>query len=157
MRLIVGLVLITNLMDAARGSALMPLCSDDRLCGAAALGVLVTVPGGCALLGNVAFGFVAHRVPRRVTLAVCFVLVGGPSSAAFALGAPLPVLVAVTALAGLAAPFRYFPGNDGWAGSRMPDSRLRSRGPIVPGLRASSIARQQNWRLLRRRLKWNYY
>ncbi|KJC63063.1 MFS transporter [Agreia bicolorata] len=103
MRLIVGLVLITNLMDAARGSTLLPLYANDRLGGAAALGLLVAVMGGCALVGNIAFGFVAHRVGRRVTLVVCFTIAGGPASAAFALGAPLPVLVAVTALAGLAA------------------------------------------------------
>jgi MFS family permease len=103
MRLIVGLVLITNLLDAARGSTLMPLYANDRLGGAAALGLLVAVMGGCALVGNVAFGFVAHRAPRRVTFAVCFALAGGPSSAAFALGAPLPVLIAMTALSGLAA------------------------------------------------------
>ncbi|GEP28612.1 MFS transporter [Cryobacterium levicorallinum] len=103
MRLIVGLVLFTNLLDAARGSTLMPLYANDRLDGAAALGLLVAVMGGCALVGNIAFGFVAHRVPRRSTLAVCFALAGGPSSAAFAVGAPLPVLVAMTALSGLAA------------------------------------------------------
>ena len=103
MRLLVGLVLVTNLLDAARGSTLLPLYANDRLGGAAALGLLVATMGGCALLGNVAFGFVAHRVPRRVTFAVCFTLAGGPSSLAFALGAPLPVLVAATALAGLAA------------------------------------------------------
>ncbi|MBG6239732.1 MFS family permease [Mycetocola sp. CAN_C7] len=103
MKLIVGLVLITNLFDAARGSALMPLYAHERLGGAAALGLLVAVMGGCALVGNVVFGFVAHRVPRRVTFALCFALAGGPSSAAFAVGAPLPVLVAMTALSGLAA------------------------------------------------------
>lgn len=103
MRLVVGLVLVTNLLDAARGSTLMPLYANDRLGGAPALGLLVAVMGGCALVGNVAFGFVAHRVPRRVTLAVCFALAGGPSSAAFAVGAPLPVLVAMTVLSGLAA------------------------------------------------------
>ena len=103
MRLIVGLVLATNLLDAARGSTLLPLYANDRLGGAAALGLLVAVMGGCALIGNIAFGFVAHRVPRRVTFALCFALAGGPSSAAFAFGAPLPVLVALTALSGLAA------------------------------------------------------
>jgi MFS family permease len=103
MRLIVALVLVTNLFDAARSSSMLPLYASERLGGAAALGLLVAVMGGAALLGNVAFGFVAHRVPRRVTFAVCFVLVGGPPNVAFALGAPLPVLVATTALAGLAA------------------------------------------------------
>ena len=103
MRLIVALVLVTNLLDAARGSTLLPLYANDRLGGAASLGLLVATMGGCALLGNVVFGFVAHRVPRRVTFALCFALAGGPSSLAFALGAPLPVLVAATALSGLAA------------------------------------------------------
>ena len=103
MRLIVALVLVTNLFDAARASSMVPLYADERLGGAAALGLLVAVMGGAALVGNVAFGFVAHRVPRRVTFAVCFALAGGPPNAAFALGAPLPVLVAAVALAGLAA------------------------------------------------------
>ena len=103
MRLLVGLVLITNLLDAARSSTLMPLYANERLGGAAALGLLVGVMAGCALIGNVAFGFVAHLVPRRVTFAVCFVLAGGPSSAALAFGAPFPVLIAAIALSGLAA------------------------------------------------------
>jgi len=103
MRLIVALVLVTNLLDSARASSMVPLYANDRLGGAAALGLLVAVMGGAALVGNVAFGFVAHRVPRRVTFAVCFLLAGGPPNAAFALGAPLPVLVATVAVAGLAA------------------------------------------------------
>jgi len=103
MRLIVALVLVTNLLDAARASSMVPLYANDKLGGAAALGLLVAVMGGAALIGNVTFGFVAHRVPRRVTFAICFAVAGGPSNAAFALGAPLPVLVATVALAGLAA------------------------------------------------------
>jgi len=103
MRLLVGLVLVTNLLDSARSATLLPLYAADRLGGAADLGLLVAVMGGCALVGSVGFGFVAHRMPRRVTFAICFTLAGGPSSAAFALGAPLPWLVAATALSGLAA------------------------------------------------------
>ena len=103
MRLVVGLVLVTNLFDAARGSTLMPLYANDRLGGAAALGLLVAVAAGSALLGNVGFGFVAHRVPRRVLFAVCFMIAGGPLSGAFALGAPLPVLLAASAVSGLAS------------------------------------------------------
>lgn len=103
MRLVVGLVLVTNLFDAARGSSLMPLYANDRLGGAAALGLLVAVAAGSALLGNVGFGFIAHRVPRRVFFAVCFMIAGGPLSGAFALGAPLPVLLAASAVSGLAS------------------------------------------------------
>jgi MFS family permease len=103
MRLVVALVLVTNLFDAARASSMVPLYANERLGGAGALGLVVAVMGGAALVGNVAFGFVAHRVPRRVTFALCFALAGGPPNAAFALQAPLPVLVAAVAVAGLAA------------------------------------------------------
>ena len=103
LRAVIALVLVTNLLDAARSSTLLPLYADDRLGGAAALGLLVAVLGGSALIGNVAFGAVAHRLPRRVTFSICFALAGAPSSAALALGAPLPLLVAAFALSGLAA------------------------------------------------------
>lgn len=103
MRLIVGLVLVTNLLDAARSSALLPLYANAELGGAADLAVIVAVMGGCALAGNIAFGFVAHRMPRRLTFALCFIVAGGPSSAVFAFGAPFPVLVAAVAVSGLAA------------------------------------------------------
>ncbi|WP_400160410.1 MFS transporter [Arthrobacter sp. BPSS-3] len=78
MKLIIGLVLITNMFDAARSSSLMPLYAHDRLGGATALGLLVAVMAGCALAGNVAFGFIAHRVPRRLTFALCFAIAGAP-------------------------------------------------------------------------------
>lgn len=103
MRLIVGMVLITNLLDAARSSTLLPLYANAELGGAGALAVIVAVMGGCALVGNIAFGFVAHRVPRRLTFAICFLIAGGPSSAVFAFGAPFAVLIAVVAVSGLAA------------------------------------------------------
>ena len=103
MRAIVLLVLVTNLFDAARSSSLMPIYAADRLGGAAALGALVAVMGGGALVGSIVFGFVAHRMPRRVTFSICFMLAGGPSLAAFAFGAPLPWLLVATALSGLAA------------------------------------------------------
>ncbi len=103
MRLIVGMVLVTNLLDAARSASLMPLYANAELGGAGALAVIVAVMGGCALMGNIAFGFIAHRMPRRVTFALCFLVAGGPSSAVFALGAPFPVLVAAAGVSGLAA------------------------------------------------------
>ena len=48
-------------------------------------------------------GMVAHRLPRRVTFSVCFVLVGAVSHVPFAMGLPLPVLVAGAVVAGGAA------------------------------------------------------
>ncbi|GAA4266913.1 MFS transporter [Frondihabitans peucedani] len=103
LRILVALVLVTNLLDAARSNTLLPLYADQRLGGAGALGWIVACFGGSALVGSVLFGFVAHRVPRRVTFSVCFVLAGGPSLCVFALGLPVPWLIAGMVVSGLAA------------------------------------------------------
>ncbi|BDZ49902.1 hypothetical protein GCM10025867_21430 [Frondihabitans sucicola] len=103
LRLLIGMILITNLLDAARSNTLLPLYADQRLGGAGALGWIVASFGGSALIGSVLFGFVAHRVPRRVTFSVCFVLAGGPSLVVFALGLSVPWLVAGSIVSGLAA------------------------------------------------------
>jgi MFS family permease len=102
-RLVVALVLVTNLLDAARSTTLLPLYADQQLGGAQALGLVTGVFGGAAFLGSVAFGYVAHRVPRRVVFALCFVLAGGPSLVVPALGLGLPWMLASAALSGLAA------------------------------------------------------
>ncbi len=102
-RLVIALVLITNLLDAARSTTLLPLYAADTLGGAQALGFVTGTFGGAAFLGSVAFGYVAHRVPRRITFVVCFVLAGGPSLLVPALGLGLPWMLAASALSGLAA------------------------------------------------------
>ncbi|MFJ3384900.1 MULTISPECIES: MFS transporter [unclassified Curtobacterium] len=102
-RLIIALVLVTNLLDAARSTTLLPLYADERLGGAQALGFMTGTFGGAAFLGSLVFGYVAHRVPRRITFVVCFVLAGGPSLVAPALGLGLPWVLGAAAVSGLAA------------------------------------------------------
>jgi MFS family permease len=102
-RLVIALVLVTNLLDAARSTTLLPLYADERLGGAQALGFVTGTFGGAAFLGSLVFGYVAHRVPRRITFVVCFVLAGGPSLLVPALGLGLPWMLAASALSGLAA------------------------------------------------------
>ncbi|MBF4608093.1 MFS transporter [Curtobacterium sp. VKM Ac-1393] len=102
-RLVIALVLVTNLLDAARSTTLLPLYAADALGGAQALGFVTGTFGGAAFLGSVAFGYVAHRVPRRITFVLCFVLAGGPSLLVPALGLGLPWMLAASAVSGLAA------------------------------------------------------
>ncbi|WIE64751.1 MFS transporter [Curtobacterium sp. MCLR17_036] len=102
-RLVVALVLVTNLLDAARSTTLLPLYAADVLGGAQALGFATGTFGGAAFIGSVAFGYVAHRVPRRATFVVCFVLAGGPSLLVPALGLGLPWMLGAAAVSGLAA------------------------------------------------------
>jgi len=103
LRLIVGMVLVTNLLDAARSSSLLPLYAEERLGGPAALGIVVGAFGASAFAGSLLFGLVAHRVRRRPVYVLGFLLAGGPSLLAPALGAELPWLVAASVLSGLAA------------------------------------------------------
>lgn len=103
LRLIVCVVLVTNALDAARFSVLLPLYGSERLDGAISVGLLSGALGGGAVVGSLLFGAVGHRIPRRPLFVVAFVLTGGPSSAAFALALPFPSLLVMLALTGLAA------------------------------------------------------
>ncbi len=103
LRLIVATVLVTNLLDAARSSALLPLYAEERLGGPAALGFVGGAFGAAAFAGSLLFGLVAHRVRRRPVYVLGFLLAGGPSLLAPALGAELPWLIAASLVSGLAA------------------------------------------------------
>ena len=103
LRAVVVLVLCTNLLDAAKSTVLLPVAAEAHLGGAVAFGLLVGTMGGGALLGSLLFAAVGHRLPRRPLFVVGFLLAGGPPLLALAAAVPLPVQLAVTAVAGLAA------------------------------------------------------
>lgn len=102
LRGLVALVFVTNTLDAARGGTLMPLYATRELDGAASLGLISGVFGAAALTGSLAFGFFAHRLPRRVPFAICFT-VAGCFAFAPALGWGTAGLVATAVVCGLAA------------------------------------------------------
>ncbi|MEU4835522.1 MFS transporter [Streptosporangium sp. NPDC023615] len=103
LRAIVALVLVTNVFDAAKSTVLLPLVAQRELGGATTLGILIGVSGGGALVGALAFSAFAHRFPRRATFVVAFTLVGAPPFLALAAKAPLPVVIGVFAVSGVAA------------------------------------------------------
>lgn len=102
LRSLILLVLVTNALDAARSATLMPLYAAERLDGAASLGFIVAAFGGGALAGTVLFGFVAHRLPRRIPFVICF-SIAGLSLCAPALGFDTVWLVVTSLVAGFAA------------------------------------------------------
>ncbi|RLP68541.1 MFS transporter [Mycetocola reblochoni] len=102
LRRFLGLILIVNMLDAARSGPLLPLYSTQYLGGAASLGIIVAVFGGCALAGSLLFGFVAHRVHRRSTFVLCLALVA-LSLLPPALGLGMAWMVGVSVISGLAA------------------------------------------------------
>jgi MFS family permease len=103
LRAIVVLVLLTNLLDAAKTTVLLPVYADRALGGGAAFGLLVGVFAAGALLGNLSYGAVGHRLPRRLVFVVAFALAGGPPTLAMAAALPLAGLVAVVAVSGFCA------------------------------------------------------
>ncbi|SCG36847.1 MFS transporter [Micromonospora humi] len=103
LRAMVLLVLVTNLFDAAKSNVLLPVVADRELGGPAAFGLLVGVMGGGALIGSLVFSAIGHRLPRRATFVTAFAICGAPPLWALAAAPPLPVVVAVVAVAGLAA------------------------------------------------------
>jgi MFS family permease len=103
-RLIAGItsmVMVTNLLDAAYSSVLVPVFARDVLHSSVALGLLGGTFGGGALLGTVIYGVVGPRLPRWPVYTVAFLVVGGPRF--FLLGAapPMPVILAGCLFAGL--------------------------------------------------------
>ena len=103
LRAIVLLVTLTNAIDAAGMTVLKPVYATEVLHDPAMLGFMVGCFAAGALTGSAIFGVFGHRYSGRLMFATCFVLAGAPPYLAMALGAPLPVLLPVLALSGLAA------------------------------------------------------
>ncbi|MFB6609783.1 MFS transporter [Agromyces sp. NPDC056379] len=103
LRSIVLLVTLTNAIDAAGMTVLKPVYATQVLGDPAVLGFMVGCFAAGALTGSALFAAAGHRYSGRVVFALCFVLAGTPPYLAMALGAPVPVLLPILTLSGLAA------------------------------------------------------
>jgi MFS family permease len=93
-RLVAGLttmVMVTNLLDAAYSSVLVPVYARDVLHSSVGLGLIGGVFGGGALAGTLIYGLVGPRLPRWPVFTASFLIVGAPRF--FLLGAEPPLLV----------------------------------------------------------------
>ncbi|MGW6838183.1 MFS transporter [Streptomyces sp. NPDC054949] len=105
-RLLTGItlmVMVTNGLDQGWSSVLLPVHGREALGGPTALGLMVSVFGGFALLGALLYGAWGERYRPRTVFAVAFLLCGAPRYvvAAFT-DTPLPLAVTM-ALSGLGA------------------------------------------------------
>jgi MFS family permease len=103
LRNLVLMIVVTNCFDAAGITVLMPAYASTVGADGAIFGVMVAVFSGGALAGAGLFTWLGQRWPRRPVLVVSFLLAGAPPYLAMAAGVPVPVLLAVLAVAGLAA------------------------------------------------------
>lgn len=99
------MVAITNLLDAAWAAVLMPVWAVESGEGAAALGLLFAVFSGSSALGAACAAVWAARLPRFKVYLFAFLLTGLPRFVVFAVGAPVPAIVAVFVVGGFASGF----------------------------------------------------
>jgi MFS family permease len=103
LRAIVGMVAVTNLLDAALSGVLLAVWARQQGGGAGLMGVVAAVLGCGAVVGALAAAAIGHRLPRRLTFTVGFFLIGGPRFAVLGLGAPLWLVLAVMFVGGIGA------------------------------------------------------
>ncbi|MFJ5833872.1 MFS transporter [Streptomyces sp. NPDC093089] len=97
------MVMITNGLAQSWSAVLLPVHAREELGGSTALGLLVAVFGGCALVGALLYAAVGHRFPRRPVVAVGFLLAGAPVYVTAALTDTTAPLLVAMAFGGLGA------------------------------------------------------
>ncbi|MFB7474433.1 MFS transporter [Kitasatospora sp. NPDC056184] len=99
------MIAVTNLLDAAFITVLVPVWARESGGGPAAIGLTGTVWGVAAVAGSLIAAAVAHRLPRRTVFFAGFLLAGAPRFVVLALGAPMSVVVTVFVLSGFGSGF----------------------------------------------------
>lgn len=103
LRAIAGMVATTNLLDAAMSTVLIAVWARSQGGGAGLMGVVVASLGCGAVIGALTAAAVGHRLPRRATFTLGFLVGGAPRFVVLGLGAPLWVVMAVWFVGGLGA------------------------------------------------------
>ncbi|EGX58015.1 major facilitator superfamily permease [Streptomyces zinciresistens K42] len=105
LRSIAVMLSVTNLIDAAYGSLLIPVWAKETGGGPAAIGALGSVFGIAAVAGSALATALAHRLRRRPTYVIAFLLAGPPRFLVMAFDLPLWTVLAVAVVDGLAIGF----------------------------------------------------
>ncbi|MER6630391.1 MFS transporter [Streptomyces sp. NPDC000987] len=102
---VIVMVGITNLLDAAIASVLVPVWARESGNGPASIGLMGSVMGAAAVGGSLVAALVAHRLRRRMVLLTGFLLAGAPRFLILAVGAPVGAVLAVFVVSGFGAGF----------------------------------------------------
>ncbi len=102
---VIVMVGITNLLDAAITSVLVPVWARESGNGPTSIGLMGSVMGAAAVGGSLIAAVVAHRLRRRVVVLGGFLLAGAPRFLILAFDAPLGAVLAVFAVSGFGAGF----------------------------------------------------
>jgi len=102
---IVGMLIATNLLDAAFSSVLLPDWARASGHGAVTVGLVVSVFAATSVVAAVVAARFGERLPRQATYMLGFVIGGVPRFIVMALGVPLGLTLAVFAIGGLGSGF----------------------------------------------------
>lgn len=100
-----SMVAITNLLDQAMFSVMLPVWAHQSGYTAALFGSLLAFSSAFSVLGAMFATALAPRLPRLATYFIAFLFAGSPRFFVFALGVPLPGIFTVLAIAGFASGF----------------------------------------------------
>lgn len=107
-RLLLGLALmiaVTNLLDVAKTSVLLPVWANQGGYGIGAVGLLFTCMAGAQVLTAALASWLGDRLPRRATYFIAFAIAGPPPFLVLGLDAGLTAAVVTYIIAGLASGF----------------------------------------------------
>lgn len=100
---VVVMVMITNALDQAWSSVLLPVDARRNLGGSVSLGLVSGTFGAAALVGSLLFGVFGHRMSQRGLYIGAFLACGFPRTAVGAFVPGLAPLLVTCAVCGLAA------------------------------------------------------
>jgi MFS family permease len=103
LRALILLILVTNAIDSANLTVIMPIWATGVSANGALFGFMVGCFSAGALVGAALFPLVASRLPRRRFLVIALALAGPPPFVAMLVGAPPVVVLGILFGAGLAA------------------------------------------------------
>ncbi len=99
------MVALTNLLDVAWASVLLPVWAKEYDAGPAGIGTVFAVFAGASALGSMCAAAWAARLPRFLVYLLAFLIAGAPRYVVFAYDSPLWLLGAVVVLGGFASGF----------------------------------------------------
>lgn len=105
LRSILGMIAVTNLLEAAYVGVMLPKWAFDHGYDASLVGLVGVLYGGAAVLASVVATTMSGAFSRRTAFLTGFAVSGPPRYLALALGAPLWLILAANVVAGLGAGF----------------------------------------------------
>lgn len=99
------MIAITNLLDQAFTSVMLPVWARNTGHGAGGVGLVLAIFAGFSILGALIAAARGERLPRLLMYTVCFMIGGLPRFVIFAVPTPLPLIVIICAVGGFASGF----------------------------------------------------